>query len=261
MRSGCLSGLRLEHLLLCMSRIHKPRRTLVIGDIHGCLSAFDTLLATVNPQPGDQIVTLGDYIDRGPNSKAIINRLIELHRRGQLVALRGNHELMMLRAREGDRYELYHWLTAGGESTLASYSQTATTKGLASIPDEHWNFLENICVNWWETTSHFFVHANVYPNLPLNQQPERMLFWQKFTNPPPHFSGKTMVCGHTSQKSGEPISIGHAICIDTWVYGRGWLTCLDVVSGRIWQANQTGQLQMAWIDDYYQKYSKRYYRA
>ena len=244
-----------------MSRIHKPRRTLVIGDIHGCLKAFETLITTVKPQQCDRIVTLGDYIDRGPNSKQIIDRLIELHHQGQLVALRGNHELMMLRARSGHRYQLYHWLAAGGESTLASYSKTGSNRGLASIPDEHWNFLENICVNWWETSSHFFVHANVYPNLPLHQQPERMLFWQKFTNPAPHCSGKTMVCGHTSQKSGEPISLGHAICIDTWVYGKGWLTCLDIVSGRIWQANQTGQLKMAWIDDYYVKYHRRCSRA
>ncbi|MDY7022419.1 MAG: metallophosphoesterase family protein [Cyanobacteria bacterium J06592_8] len=241
-----------------MSRIHKPRRTLVIGDIHGCLKAFDTLMATVKPRSGDRIITLGDYVDRGPNSKAIIDRLIELHHRGQLVALRGNHELMMLRAREGHRYKLYHWLAAGGESTLASYSKVSSRRGLASIPDEHWNFLENTCVNWWETKSHFFVHANVYPNLPLHQQPERMLFWQQFANPSPHYSGKVMVCGHTSQKSGQPISLGHAICIDTWVYGRGWLTCLDIVSGRIWQANQNGQFKTAWIDDYYQKYYQRY---
>jgi serine/threonine protein phosphatase 1 len=59
-----------------------------------------------------------------------------------------------------------------------------------------------------------------------------------------------MICGHTSQKSGQPISLGYAICIDTWVYGKGWLTCLDVNSGEIWQANQKGQLRTALIEEF-----------
>jgi serine/threonine protein phosphatase 1 len=58
------------------------------------------------------------------------------------------------------------------------------------------------------------------------------------------------VCGHTSQKSGVPLNIGHAICIDTWAYGKGWLTCLDVISGRVWQANQNAEVRMAWIDEF-----------
>lgn len=207
-------------------------------------------MTSVRLQPQDQVVTLGDYVDRGPDSKGVIERLMALHRKGQLVALRGNHELMMLRARQSERFALYHWLSAGGEETLASYTETGEVRSLTCIPEEHWHFLEKICVNWWETTSHFFVHANAYSNLPLSQQPERMLFWQKFNRPAPHRSGKTMVCGHTSQKSGEPLNLGHAICIDTWVYGRGWLTCLDVNSGQVWQANQGGQSRTAWIDDF-----------
>jgi len=59
-----------------------------------------------------------------------------------------------------------------------------------------------------------------------------------------------MVCGHTSQKSGLPVNLGHAICIDTWAYGTGWLTCLDVTSGRVWQANQAGEQRTAWIDEF-----------
>ena len=71
-------------------------RILAIGDIHGCSIAFDTLIASVQPQPNDKIITLGDYVDRGPDSKGVIDRLIALHETGQLTALRGNHELMML---------------------------------------------------------------------------------------------------------------------------------------------------------------------
>ncbi|HLK57938.1 MAG TPA: hypothetical protein VKU00_15330 [Chthonomonadaceae bacterium] len=97
--------------------------------------------------------------------------------------------------------------------------------------------------------SAFFVHAGVYADYPLSDQPEYVLHWEKFRNPPPHVLGKVMVCGHTSQKSGLPFDIGHAICIDTWVYGEGWLTCLEVSRGLLWQANQAGELRQLWLDE------------
>ena len=109
---------------------------------------------------------------------------------------------------------------------------------MAAIPEAHWRFLEEELRAWYETPTHFFVHANYYPDVPLAEQPDLMLYWEKFDDPPPHESGKIMVCGHTPQKSGLPRNIGHAVCIDTWVYGKGWLTCLDVGSGKYWQANQ-----------------------
>jgi len=224
-------------------------RILAIGDIHGCTIAFDTLLAAVQLQPDDQIITLGDYVDHGPDSKGIINRLIALHDTGQLVALRGNHELGMLAARLSDKNELL-WICCDGDKTLASYSLSNDELNRADIPNTHWNFLKNVCLNWYETDTHFFVHANADSSLSLSQQPDDMLFWKRFKNPAPHCSGKIMVCGHTSQKSGVPLNLGHAICIDTWAYGKGWLTCLDVISGKVWQANQAGQQREAWIDEF-----------
>lgn len=224
-------------------------RILAIGDIHGCSTAFDTLLSAVKPQPDDKIITLGDYIDRGPNSKGIIKRLIALHKTGQLVALRGNHELMMLAARFSKKEES-QWRYRGGKETLVSYSKFDKIGRLKDVPTSHWDFMENVCVDWYETDTHFFVHANVHPDLPLAQQPKQMLFWEKFGNPVAHFSGKTMICGHTSQKSGIPLNRGHAICIDTRVYSKGWLTCLDVTSGQVWQANQAGNVRTAWIEEF-----------
>jgi serine/threonine protein phosphatase 1 len=109
---------------------------------------------------------------------------------------------------------------------------------MSDVPDAHWQFLEEGLRAWYETPTHFFVHANYYPHRPLTEQPEDMLYWEKFNDPRPHQSGKIMVCGHTPQKSGIPRNVGHAICIDTWAYGNGWLTCLDVDSGKYWQANQ-----------------------
>jgi calcineurin-like phosphoesterase family protein len=230
-------------------------RTLAIGDIHGCSKALDVLLAQVRPRPDDRVITLGDYVDRGPDSSGVINRLIELQQCCQLVTLRGNHEIMMLDAREDDdplRFNL--WLGYGGRETLASYSKTLLgTKSLfgdklSRVPEPHWRFLEK-CVAYHETETHFFVHANAYPSLPLAEQPDVILFWEPFQDLGPHESGKIMICGHTAQKSGAPLSRGHAICIDTWVYGDGWLTCYDLDSGRIWQANQRGEHRTALLDE------------
>lgn len=94
------------------------------------------------------------------------------------------------------------------------------------------------------------VHANAYPDVPLDEQPVFMLRWESFGEPAPHMSGKVMVCGHTSQKSGRPRVLEHAICVDTWAHGRGgWLTCLDVTSGRVWQANEAGTVVEAWLGE------------
>ncbi|MFN9316551.1 MAG: serine/threonine protein phosphatase, partial [Microcystis sp.] len=89
------------------------------------------------------------------------------------------------------------------------------------------------------------------------RQPEYKLFWEKFQYPAAHSSGKTMICGHTSQKSGKPINLGHAICIDTWAYGQGWLSCLDVETGKLWQVNQRGNFRISQIQDYYRPSSLR----
>jgi serine/threonine protein phosphatase 1 len=117
------------------------------------------------------------------------------------------------------------------------------------VPDAHWRFLENGTRGWFETDSHFFVHANVYSDCPLDEQPDFMLYWEPFNDPPPHQSGKIMVCGHTSQTSGLPRGVGHAVCIDTWACGKGWLTCLDAQSGKYWQANERGEKRSAWLEN------------
>jgi serine/threonine protein phosphatase 1 len=224
-------------------------RILAVGDIHGCSKAFDRLLEVVAPTREDLIVTLGDYVDRGPDSFGVLERLLSLRRSFRLVPLKGNHEQMMLDARLGYG-PLSDWLSSGGRQTLASYSVLGDGGKLVDVLPEHWDFLETGLVAWYETDSHFFVHANAYPNLPLCEQPDSMLFWEFFDDPEPHRTGKIMVCGHTSQKSGVPRNLGHAICIDTWAYADGWLTCLDVTSGRVWQTRQSGEQRTAWIDDF-----------
>lgn len=224
-------------------------RHLAIGDIHGCFDSLRTLVDFVGVNADDTLVTLGDYVNRGPNTNAVIDWLISQHATGRLVALRGNHEIMMLNARD-NAGSFETWLAVGGRQTLASYAPFDGDAGkITDIPDHHWHFLEHRLVASYEIETHFFVHANAYPSLPLEDQPDVMLYWEPFHFPARHQSGKTMICGHSSQKSGLPLNHGHAVCIDTWACGGGWLTCLEVQSGTIWQANEAGETRQMRLDE------------
>src|SRR4051794_2061919 len=214
-------------------------RTIAIGDIHGCSIALDALLDAIRPRPEDVIVTLGDYIDRGPDSRGVIDRLIDLGQRCRLVPLLGNHEEMLLDVRSG--LHPTTWLGMGGLATLDSYGPG---RKLTLIPDEHYEFLED-CQDSYETDSHIFVHANYFPDIPMAEQPVGMLRWESLPDmtPGPHESGKTVIVGHTSQKGGEILDLGHLKCIDTYCYGGGWLTALDVKTGEVWQADREGKMR------------------
>ena len=88
-------------------------RTIAISDIHGCLAALDTLLAAIEPQPADTLVLLGDYIDRGPHSRGVIERLLALQQKCHLVPLLGNHDEMMLDIYDGQTDLYIDWLMFG----------------------------------------------------------------------------------------------------------------------------------------------------
>lgn len=215
-----------------------PQRTIAIGDIHGCAKALAALIAVIDPTEHDVIVPLGDYVDRGPESREVIDRLIKLVDRCQLIPLLGNHEAMMLAAFESP--EVYeHWCRVGGRETVESYGGD-----LNNLPFEHSVFLRGL-KRYHETDSHFFVHANYDASLPLEQQPDRLLLWEHvvYTQPGPHQSGKTAIVGHTPQGTGEILDLGYLVCIDTYCFGGGWLTALDVESGKVWQANREGELR------------------
>jgi serine/threonine protein phosphatase 1 len=222
-------------------------RTLAIGDIHGCRRALTTLLDSVKPKKDDQLIFLGDYIDRGPDSPGVINTLLGLQNRCKTVFLRGNHECMMLDARDSFlKSEI--WQNCGGLETVTSYGAEGCTDWASCVPDAHWSFLEQT-VRAFETEKQIFVHACLDPNLELKEQPDWVLFWEYFERMQPHKSGKKVICGHTPQTKGLPGDVGHAICIDTGcVYGGGWLTCLDVDSGHCWQANEKGEFRQKDLD-------------
>lgn len=216
-------------------------RHLAIGDIHGCNTALEALIDFVGLRSDDTIIFLGDYVDRGPDTAAVLDFVIGLGKTHKVIPLRGNHELMMLDSRKQKSW-LHSWLQYGGAETLAAYSGNVDPEDpLADIPEVHMDFLQNQLLSHFECDTHFFVHANADADKPLDEQPDSSLYWRRYRDPEKHCSGKIMVCGHTVQESGLPANNGDAVCIDTWAYGDGWLTCLDVESASVWQANEAGE--------------------
>ena len=215
-------------------------RVIAIGDIHGCSAALASVLGAVRPSQEDTLVVLGDAIDYGINSQGVLDQLIELEGSCRLVAILGNHEEMMLSARQS-RKALELWLGCGGAATLESYGFGARP---ADIPRRHWRFLEN-CLPYFETGTHLFAHANYLPPSPLGEQSGEVLRWLSLEDfvPGPHSSGKVAVVGHTPQVTGEVLNLGHLLCADTFVQGGGWLTALDVATNRVWQADERGRVR------------------
>ncbi len=209
-------------------------RTLAIGDIHGCDVALDTLLSHLAITADDTVVVLGDVVDRGPASSVAIERLLELSHSCRLVFLLGNHEEMMLDALAGGQSQ-GAWLQYGGRETLQSYGGNPDR-----IPPDHIDFLGQ-GLDYWETDREIFIHANLEPGVALDEQSPEWLRWTHLTGFEfPHPSGKRVICGHTAQQTGVPLNNEGWVCIDTWVYGKGWLTCLNLETDEFLQAQQNG---------------------
>jgi serine/threonine protein phosphatase 1 len=215
-------------------------RLIAIGDIHGCSAALGALLDAIELGADDRVVTLGDYVDRGPDSRGVLDLLLELDASGRLIPLLGNHEEMMLGALRGS-YPRPWWLQHGGVATLDSYGFVGD---LSVIPQEHLEFLDR-CLPYYETDDTIFTHANYVADEPLDCQPAEALRWQSLREhfPAEHVSGKRVYLGHTVQKQGEILDVGYLVCLDTYCYGGGWLTARDVETGQTWQASPEGALR------------------
>jgi serine/threonine protein phosphatase 1 len=217
-----------------------PGRLFAIGDIHGCSTALKTLIDAIEPNPDDTIVTLGDYVDWGPDSRSVIRQLIELSGRCRLIPLLGNHEEMLLQALESDS-ALRDWLDFGGDQTLLSYPFDGTN----IIDPAHVEFIRG-CWDFFEIDGFIFTHANYDPDLPMDCQPSLLLRWEHVDpkRQRPHVSGKTVVVGHTPQTNGEVLDLGYLKVIDTDASRNGWLTALEVREGDLIQANERGEVQI-----------------
>ncbi|MFN3189863.1 MAG: metallophosphoesterase family protein [Aureliella sp.] len=215
-------------------------RTIAIGDIHGCSKALRSLVDTIAPEPEDRLVFLGDYVDRGPDSRGVIDFLLELKEQTQVVTLLGNHEIMFRGVLRGLDSAL--WLQIGGQPTLASYGGR-----IENVPDSHVAFLED-CVSYHETEHEIFVHANYQEKLPMTEQPEQALFWDHLSDriPEAHQSGKHVYLGHTPQPHGRIGYFGHLTCLDTGCFAGYSLSAIDVNSQEAWQVSKQGHLRQNW---------------
>ncbi|MGC6426397.1 MAG: metallophosphoesterase family protein [Akkermansiaceae bacterium] len=209
-------------------------RLLAIGDVHGCLKSLKKLLKQVDPKPEDTVIMLGDYVDRGPDSRGVIDYLLEWKWQASLICLKGNHELIMEHALRSEIHQDY-WKEVGGQLTIDSYGGS-----LEQVPAEHRHFIERARF-FHETDDYIFVHGGLHPDRPLLDQDQEEMCWLRFRDAKPHQSGKVMVCGHTVQKKGWPNDKGFGVCIDTAACRGGFLTCLDAERGRFWQANESGE--------------------
>ncbi len=215
--------------------------TYAIGDIHGCRIALERLVESLPLTEDDTLVLLGDYIDRGPDSKGVIDWALNYTGPSQLVTLRGNHEVMMLDARNNAE-QFFSWQHFGGEETLLSYKYKDGVDWTKCIPDTHWEFLENTAP-YFTNDTHIFVHAGLKPKRPLDEQDDRTLYWKKVSKPRAYSRDHVVICGHTTQYDGEPGDFDHTVFIDTYAYGEQWLTCLNADSLDYWQANQLGEMR------------------
>ena len=224
-----------------------PERLIAIGDIHGESDRLEHLLEQITPTQNDQLVFLGDYIDRGLNSRRVIEHLIALSRQyPQTIFLRGNHEQMLLEARvevgaddyavtsNGNFMRLYRaaltlWLVNGGEATLRSYGVT----DLARLPKAHVEFIKATRL-FWQSGIFLFVHAGADPDTPLPDQDPATLLQSRRC--PPGRNGVTHIVGHTPTADGLPQFENGRIRLDTGaVYGYS-LTACDVRTQEYWQA-------------------------
>jgi serine/threonine protein phosphatase 1 len=226
-------------------------RAYAVGDIHGRLDLLEQLLSTIEsdiasrPPRRNFIVFLGDYIDRGPESSGVIERLrtYEPPQGTRAVFLSGNHEEVLLRLLQGEKKILASWLKFGGAECAASYGMDAESLCLveeedalellrAKVPPAHRQFLEE-CHDTFRFGDYLFVHAGIRPGIGVEEQDRYDLRWIRepfLSDSKEH--GFTVVHGHTivSRVEERP----NRIAIDTGAYHSGILTALAVEDERRW---------------------------
>ena len=217
----------------------------VIGDVHGCLPEMAALIESLPLQHGDTLVFLGDYIDRGPDSRGVVDYLVNLRRRGEqaTVFLRGNHEDMLLSYMGLSGHHGDSFLINGGVATLASYgvASPATRPGAAdtrrlleAMPREHLEFLMRL-EPWYFFGDFLCVHAGINPRRSWEDQAGEELIWIRhefIANP--HPLPQTVLFGHTPMKDVF-FNLPYKIGLDTGlVYGNA-LSCLEVTGRTLYQ--------------------------
>jgi serine/threonine protein phosphatase 1 len=219
-------------------------RAYAIGDVHGRLDLLRALLDTIEQDSRDRpcqreyIVFLGDLIDRGPNSRGVLDFLIKAKEfLPNPIFLAGNHEEMLLRILGAHPEKIQDWLAFGGQECIESYgldadeirdldSKRAQARIQAVIPKEHLSFIEEFADSFL-LGDYLFVHAGIRPGVPIEEQTVQDLHWirEDFLDSPARFP-HMVVHGHTI--STVPDQQANRIGIDTGAYNGGALTALCV---------------------------------
>ena len=231
-------------------RVPDGLRVYAVGDIHGRLDLIEALLERIdadNRARGEGIETryifLGDLIDRGPDSRGVVELLLAFSRTANARFLMGNHEQVFLHAMSGDRGAMRFFNRIGGRETLLSYGITEedyraldfdelTALAKEKVPAEHLAFLSGF-EKWIELGDYLFVHAGLKPGVPLEQQEASDLCWirQEFLDHRESFD-RIVVHGHSIT---EEIDVrANRIGIDTGAFASGRLTALGLEGAERW---------------------------
>ncbi|MGH7893471.1 MAG: metallophosphoesterase family protein, partial [Candidatus Binatia bacterium] len=217
-----------------------PGRLFAIGDIHGCVEELTQLLGALPLTAKDTVVCVGDYIDRGPDSRGVIAALLAWRPTtpAEVVFLKGNHEDMALGflGRAGHWGEA--WFRNGGVAALRSYGidpDLPASEIASRLPPDHLAFLDALATSHRWRDQYLLVHAGIRPGVPWPEQQIEDLLWirEEFLDEP-HDLGATIVFGHTPHR-GIVVDLPYKIGIDTGcVYG-GALTCVGLPDGAVFQ--------------------------
>jgi serine/threonine protein phosphatase 1 len=187
-----------------------------IGDIHGYTMPLRQLLSRHRFSSEDTVVFLGDYVDKGPDVAGTLQVLSELATSGNFVFLRGNHDQLLIDAFL-DPEKIAVWECLAGGLPLASYGSGSTADLLRTLPVAHTDFLINRCRDYYEIGGYIMVHGGIRPHLAPAEEDQEHLQWLTLSAAAAHLSGRTVVCGHSAQATGQIVDLGHTICIDTGI--------------------------------------------
>lgn len=215
----------------------------VIGDVHGCNKALRSLIEALRLGSSDEVIFVGDYVDRGPNSRGVIDQLLSLKQQCRVTVLRGNHEVMLQGVVMCDM-AAETWMRSGGNATIASYGGSAT-----KIPSKHLDFFQDL-QRYHETANEIFVHAMYHPQQSIRDQSDELTYWTHLPVPVPmpHYSGKRVYVGHSPQAGGDILRHPHLVGVDTYCFGGGYLTAMNLETEDLTQTDRHGHVRRVPIE-------------
>ncbi len=213
-------------------------RIFAIGDIHGCINTFQKLLDEIHLRKSDTIYCIGDYIDRGPDSKGVIDLILDLRKRGYRVStLRGNHEQMMMES-DANRTDFMDWYINGGNTTLESFGAAS----FQDFPPEYKDFFKRTRY-YFESGPFIFVHAGLnFGPENLFEDRDAMLWIRNFVIDKQKLGDRIIIHGHTPKPLEEIVNPERddvynldAGCVYRARPGHGYLVALNLTN-REWLA-------------------------